>query len=72
MRLIPFQERNPMGTRDGWIFLILFAGFSVVLILSTVLIAQLETFVPSRKARPRPPDPEEDTQQQQDDEPTAA
>ncbi len=43
-----------MGTRDRWIFLILFTGFSAVLFLVTVLIAQLETYVPSRKTRTPP------------------
>jgi hypothetical protein len=62
-----------MGTRDRWIFLILFTGFSTVLFLATVLIAQLETYVPGRKARNqlRTPD-EEETRQHHRDEPTAA
>jgi hypothetical protein len=60
-----------MGTRDRWIFLILFTGFSAVLFLATVLIAQLETFVPGRKARIRPPEPDE-KEAQQHNEPTAA
>jgi hypothetical protein len=61
-----------MGTRDRWIFLILFTGFSAVLFLVTVIIAQLETFVPSRKARCLPPEPELEAEQQDHDEPTAA
>ena len=61
-----------MGMRDRWIFLILFAGFSGVLFLATVILAQLETFVPGRKARNLAPEPEQETQQQHHDEPTAA
>jgi hypothetical protein len=62
-----------MGTRNSWIFLILFTGFSTALFLATVLIAQLETYVPGRKARNqlRAPD-EEETRQLHRDEPTAA
>jgi hypothetical protein len=59
-----------MGTRDLWIFLVLCAGFSAVLCLVTVLVAQIETFVPGRKTRALNPEPEEKHQER--DEPTAA
>jgi hypothetical protein len=61
-----------MGTRDRWIFLILFTAFSAVLFLATVIIAQIETFVPNRKARRPLPEPETATEQEHHDEPTAA
>jgi hypothetical protein len=61
-----------METRDRWIFVILFTGFSAVLFLATVLIAQLETFVPSKKNRTLPPEPEAEAQQHHHNEPTAA
>jgi hypothetical protein len=61
-----------MGTRDCWIFLILFTGLSAALFLVTVLIAQLETYVPRRMRRALPPEVEEESQQHHHDEPTAA
>ena len=61
-----------METRDRWIFLTLFAGFSTILFLVTVLIAQLETYVPGRKAGSLPHEQEEESQNQHHDEPTAA
>jgi hypothetical protein len=62
-----------MGTRDPWIFLILFVGFSAFLFLVTVLIAQLESYVPSHKQRKLPGESEEDSQHHHHhDEPTAA
>jgi hypothetical protein len=61
-----------MGTLDRWVFLAFFTGFSAVLFLVTVLVAQLETFVPSRKARARASEPEDETRQPHHDEPTAA
>jgi hypothetical protein len=61
-----------MGTRDGWIFLLLFTGFSTVLFLATVLIAQIETYVPGRKAGSLAPELERELENQQGDEPEAA
>jgi hypothetical protein len=61
-----------MGPRDRWIFLALFTGFSTVLILVTVLIAQLETYVPGRNSHTAPPTPEDETDQQINDECDAA
>ena len=61
-----------MGTRDPWIFLIIFAGFSAALFLVTVLIAQLETYVPSRKVRAMPREMDEASNHNHQDEPTAA
>ena len=61
-----------MGPRDCWIFLALFTGFSTVLFLVTVLIAQLETYVPSRKSHTVPPAPDDETEQQTHDECDAA
>jgi hypothetical protein len=61
-----------MVTLDRWIFLAFFTGFSAVLFLVTVLVAQLETFVPSRRARTGRSGPEDETLQQHHDEPTAA
>jgi cytoskeletal protein RodZ len=60
-----------MGTRDPWIFLIVLISLSAVLFLVTVLIAQLETYVPSRKRHELTPN-EDDESQQHHDEPTAA
>lgn len=37
-----------MILHDRWALLILFAGFSALLVLAAVLIAQLETYVPGR------------------------
>jgi hypothetical protein len=61
-----------MGTQDPWIFLIVLISFSAVLFLVTVLIAQLETYVPSRKDRTLPHAAEEESQHEHRDEPTAA
>ena len=61
-----------MGTRDPWIFLILFAGVSAVLFLATVLIAQLETYVPSRKVGALAREIEKESKHNHEDEPTAA
>jgi hypothetical protein len=61
-----------METRDRWIFLTLFAGFSTILFLVTVLIAQLETYVPGRKSRSLPPSPDDEIGQESHDESTAA
>jgi hypothetical protein len=60
-----------MGTLDRWIFLVCFTGFSAILFLVTALVAQLETFVPGRKARTHAAEPEENGQQHPD-EPFAA
>ena len=66
-------SENPMGTLDGWIFLAFFTGFSAVLFLVTVLVAQLETFVPTRRVRTLPAKPHEDNRHHpRHDEPTAA
>ncbi len=63
-----------MGTRAPWIFMIIFAGFSVFLFLVTVLIAQLETYVPTRRVRTLPQDAEEQSHRHRrdQDEPSAA
>ena len=61
-----------METLDGWIFLAFFTGFSAVLFLVTVLVAQVETFVPSRRARTLPTKPHEENRRPHHDEATAA
>jgi len=61
-----------MDTRDRWIFLILFSCFSAGLFLVTVIIAQLEAFVPRREARIPPSETEQEISQGHHDEPTAA
>jgi hypothetical protein len=65
-------SENPMETLDGWIFLAFFTGFSAVLFLVTVLVAQLETFVPSRRGRTLRAEPPEENRRPHHDEPTAA
>jgi hypothetical protein len=54
--------------------MIIFAGFSVFLFLVTVLIAQLETYVPTRRVRTLPQDAEEQSHRHRrdQDEPSAA
>ncbi len=61
-----------MGTRHYWIFLISFTGFSTILFLVTVLVAQIETYVPGRRSRSEPAELEHESQQRHHDEPTAA
>jgi hypothetical protein len=65
-------SENPMGTLDGWIFLAFFTGFSAVLFLVTVLVAQMETLVPSRRRRTLPTEQHQENRRQHHDEPTAA
>ena len=46
-----------MGTRDRWIFILLFSVFSALLFVITAIMAQLEPFLPKKKRNSFSPDP---------------